>query len=221
MSATQARELAGMFYAVSAGIEEEKDYLSELDGAVGDGDHGITMSIGFRAVNTALSRLELETCSPADVLTTAATAFLNAVGASTGPLYATAFLRAAHAVRERDCIDCRFVSDMLAGMVAGICERGKARRGDKTMLDVWSPAAEAAHNACERGLPMEEMFAEICRAAEKGVLSTRSMMASKGRALRLRERSIGHIDPGAASAAIFIRALGRSLTDVHASAAFG
>ncbi len=218
MSATHARELAAVFYGVSEAIEQQKDYLSELDGAVGDADHGITMSIGFLAVNSALSRLDLKSATPSDVLSTAATAFLNAVGASTGPLYATALLRAANAVRGCSRLDRDFVRNLMDAVVAGIAERGKAQRGDKTMLDAWQPAAEAVHVACERGAPMDEMLREMCEAAENGAFSTRSMIASKGRAVRLRERSIGHIDPGAASASIIIRALSQRLMDMHAGA---
>lgn len=217
MSATQARELAALFYDVSEAIEQQKDYLSELDGAIGDADHGITMSIGFLAVNSALSRLDLASATSSDVLTTAATAFLNAVGASTGPLYATALMRAATAVRGCERLDQVFVRNLMDAMVAGISERGKAQRGEKTMLDAWQPAAEAVHAACDRGAPMNQMLRDMCEAAENGALSTRSMIASKGRALRLRERSIGHVDPGAASASIIIRAIGQSLMDMHAA----
>lgn len=213
MSSLQPRVLASMFHAISEAIEDEKDRLSELDGAVGDADHGITMSIGFLAVNAALSKLDLDACTPTEVLTTAANAFLNAVGASTGPLYATAFLRAGAALGNRNHLDPACLYALLDAIAAGIAERGKARRGDKTMLDAWLPAVEAAHAACEQGLSLEQALAEVTRSAENGAESTRSMVASKGRAVRLGERSIGHIDPGAASAAIIIGAMKKSFSE--------
>lgn len=208
MSSGQARELASMFYAISEAIESEKDLLTKLDGAIGDADHGITMSIGFLAVNSALVRLDMDRCDPSDVLDTAANAFLNAVGASTGPLYATAFLRAAAAVRAYERVDGDFLASMFAAIAKGIKERGKGERGDKTMLDAWLPAAEAAHTACRRGASRIQVLREASRAAAHGADATRAMIASKGRAARVGDRSLGHIDPGAASATIIIDAIG-------------
>lgn len=210
MTDGQARQLASMFHAISEAIEEEKDGLSELDGAIGDADHGMTMSIGFLAVNTALARLDLEKSGPSDVLATAANAFLDAVGASTGPLYAAAFLRAAAAVKEHRALDGAFIAAMLSGIAEGIRERGKGQRGDKTMLDAWIPAAEAAHSACDCAMPLQPMLHEIASAAEAGADATRSMIASKGRAARVGERSLGHIDPGAASAKLIIEVMCQS-----------
>lgn len=215
MSSLQPQVLASMFHAISEAIDEQQDHLSELDGAIGDADHGITMSIGFLAINASLTKLDLAACTTSDVLTTAANAFLNAVGASTGPLYATAFLHAAGALHDRNDLDPDCIYALLNAIAAGIAERGKARRGDKTMLDAWLPAVDAAHAACERGLTLEETLAQIADSAENGARSTRSMVASKGRAVRLGERSIGHVDPGAASAAIIIRAIQKNFADVN------
>jgi dihydroxyacetone kinase-like protein len=207
MSENAARSMARMFQMMSQVIEAEKDHLSELDGAIGDGDHGITMSIGFRAINAELSKLNLDRASPSDVMSAAATAFLNAVGASTGPLYATGFRRASKALEGRAELDLQACTDMIEAISTGIRERGKGQRGDKTMLDVWLPAADAARNALSENKIASAFWQDVLTSAESGASATRSMIATKGRAARVRERSLGHIDPGAASAVLLIRVL--------------
>lgn len=213
----QARELALMFYAISQAIEEERDFLTRLDGAIGDADHGITMSTGFLAVNAALSKLEMEQSTPADVFATAADAFLNAVGASTGPLYATAFLHVVKIARENPDIDSAFLCAMYSSIAEGIRYRGKGSRGDKTMLDAWLPAAEAANDAHVRGASRAEVARAAAEAASAGAHATRSMIASKGRAARVGDRSLGHVDPGAASARIITNAIADFFADTDVS----
>jgi dihydroxyacetone kinase-like protein len=200
-----------MFQMMSQMIETEKDHLSELDGAIGDGDHGITMSIGFLAINAELSKLDLDRASLSDVMSTAASGFLNAVGASTGPLYATGFRRAAKALAGHDALDLSACTDVIEAISAGIRERGKGQRGDKTMLDVWLPAAGAAAHARAENKPVDAYWHDVVTAADNGAAATRSMIATKGRAARVRERSLGHIDPGAASAALLIRVMAETL----------
>jgi dihydroxyacetone kinase-like protein len=209
MPGNGARRLIRMFHLISAVIEREKDRLSELDGAIGDADHGITMSIGFLAVNGALARLDLDRTMPADVLSVAATAFLNAVGASTGPLYATAFKRAAQALadREEETLGLAGQAAMLGAIASGIRDRGKGQRGDKTMLDVWIPAAEAAADAAARGDAEAAAWAKILQTAQAGADATRTMVATRGRAARVGPRSLGHMDPGAASAVCILGAM--------------
>jgi len=207
MSDSAARQLSRMFYRISIAIEAGKDHLSELDGAIGDADHGITMSLGFMAVNAELAKLNLDDTLASEILTTAASAFLDAVGASTGPLYATAFRRAAQALKQEDCLSPAGQAAIVGAMTAGIMERGKGQRGDKTMLDAWIPATEAASSARARAASSLEMWKSILEAAEAGANSTRSMVAARGRAARLGERSLGHMDPGAASAVIILRAM--------------
>jgi dihydroxyacetone kinase-like protein len=213
MSETAARALARMFERMSETIEAEKDYLSELDGAIGDGDHGITMSIGFKAVNAALASLDLDAASPSDVMSAAATGFLDAVGASTGPLYATGFRRAAQALAGRSTLDMPACRDMLVAIAEGVRERGKAQRGDKTMLDVWLPAAEAAVAAIAENRQKEAFWNAVTAAADSGTAATAAMIATKGRAARVRERALGHLDPGAVSAALLIKAMDWSMRD--------
>ncbi|CAN7496082.1 MULTISPECIES: dihydroxyacetone kinase subunit DhaL [Brucella] len=210
MSETAARRLAHMFDAVSASLEAERDRLSELDGAIGDGDHGTTMALGFQAVRSELSKLNLDETDISTVLNTAATAFINAVGASTGPLYATGFRRAAQATAGRNDLDLVTCAIIIEAIGVGIRERGHGQRGDKTMLDAWLPAAEAAQTAVNENQSAGEFWNRIVSAATAGANTTRSMIAAKGRAARLRERSLGHIDPGAASTVIILQAMAAS-----------
>ena len=209
MADITAGDLVRAFGAVRDAIEAEKGELSRLDGVIGDADHGIGMALGFAAVSTAL-----EANPPADptgVFATAARSFLDAVGASTGPLYATAFLRAGAAVKGRATLDRDDVVNVLVAVAKGIADRGKAKPGEKTMLDAWAPAAEAAERGAGEGRSLDDCLASAVLAAERGAEATKAMPAAKGRASRLGERALGHVDPGAASAAIVLRALAASL----------
>jgi len=212
MPENAARHLSSMFQRISIAITAEKYHLSELDGAIGDADHGITMALGFMAVNAELTKLDLEKTLPSEVFTVAASAFLDAVGASTGPLYATAFRKAAQALKQDESLSDAGQVAIVEAMTTGIKERGKGQRGDKTMLDAWIPATEAAVNARARQCGTRELWNSIVEAAETGANSTRSMIAARGRAARLGERSLGHVDPGAASAVIILRAMGDSFS---------
>ncbi|NTJ61195.1 dihydroxyacetone kinase subunit L [Agrobacterium rhizogenes] len=207
MSEKAARCLGTMFQRISIAINAEKDRLSELDGAIGDADHGITMALGFMAVNAELAKLDLAQALPSEIFSVAASAFLDAVGASTGPLYATAFRRASQALTTDQSLSPACQAMIVDEMRAGIQQRGKGQRGDKTMLDAWVPAAEAAINARAHSNDVTAMWNAILEAAETGANSTSSMIAARGRAARLGERSLGHIDPGAASAVIILRAM--------------
>ncbi len=216
MSEQAARCLGNMFQRISIAINAEKDHLSELDGAIGDADHGITMSLGFMAVNAELAKLDASQALPSEIFAVAASAFLDAVGASTGPLYATAFRKASQAMKSDESLSLACQAMIIDEMRAGIQQRGKGQRGDKTMLDAWIPAAEAANDALSRSLDVAPMWKAILDAAETGANSTSSMVAARGRAARLGERSLGHIDPGAASAVIILRAMRDTFVDAGA-----
>lgn len=207
MSHGAGRRICRMFQRISADIDEAKERLSDLDGAIGDADHGITMSLGFAAVTGRLASVDPDTATPCELFKTAAGAFLDAVGASTGPLYATAFRRAAQALKSHEELTVAAQAEIIEAMTMGIRERGKGQRGDKTMLDAWIPAAEAAADARLRGEDAKVMWEKIVAAAEAGAKATRSMVAARGRAARLGERSLGHVDPGAASTVVILRAM--------------
>ncbi len=209
MAQITAGDLVRAFGAVRDAVEAAKGELSRLDGVIGDADHGVGMALGFGAVSKALDATP--PADPAAVFAAAAKSFLDAVGASTGPLYATAFMRAGAAVKGRATLDRDDMVKVLAAMAKGIADRGKAKPGEKTMLDAWAPAAAAAERAAGEGLGLDGCLAAAVLAAEQGAEATKAMPAAKGRASRLGERALGHVDPGAASAAIVLRALAAGL----------
>jgi dihydroxyacetone kinase-like protein len=194
-------DLRALFQAWADRMQAERDALCQLDGAVGDGDHGIAMDHGMaaaaRAAEDAQGTLQ-------DLCSAAAKGFLNAVGASSGPLYATGLLRAAKQLGPVDAVPLTDVVQIIPALRDGIAHRGKAVPGQKTMLDAWHPAAEAV----VQGLTL----AAVVQAAWDGAQSTAGMVATLGRAERLGARSLGHVDPGAVSAAMLIDTLGTVLT---------
>ncbi|RWP21727.1 MAG: dihydroxyacetone kinase subunit L [Mesorhizobium sp.] len=211
MTSIDAADVKRMFDAIAVAIEADKDRLCQLDGVIGDADHGIAMALGFGAVRDALAPLDLSATEPTVLLNTAAKSFLNAVGASSGPLYATAFMRGAGAVKGKAILAGADVVALFQAMAQGIQDRGKAEIGEKTMVDAWLPAAQAAAAAHAAGKTLSESLAAALEAAERGADATKDMIAAKGRSSRLGERSLGHIDPGAASAVTVIGAMRKSL----------
>lgn len=194
-----------MMLAAGAAIAREKEHLSKLDGVIGDGDHGVTMDIGWTAVAKAL-----ETAPTRDTITEtcgkSAKAFLDAVGASSGPLYASAFNSAGQAVSDRLNLNAEAMSAWVEGMLNGILSRGGASVGDKTMIDAWSPAAEAASAAVSSG-DAQAVLAAAVEGARAGAEATRDMESRRGRSKKLGARSVGHVDPGAASAHVILQAM--------------
>lgn len=201
-------KLVAMFNAIAARMEEQKGRLCELDGLIGDADHGIAMENGFTAVKNALAGIDASSADPTTVLNTAAKAFLNAVGASSGPLYATALMRGAAAVKGKTALSDADVVAMIQAMAKGIQDRGKAEIGDKTMIDAWIPAA----NALSAGSDLKSSLDAAVIAAEAGAEATKQMVAKKGRSERLGDRSLGAMDPGAASAVVIIETMRDALT---------
>jgi len=206
MGEINAAGLRTIFQAIGDAIEADKGRLSELDGVIGDADHGVTMSIGFTAVNEALAKLDAS-ADPTTVFNTAAKSFLNAVGASSGPLYGTAFMRAGATVKGKAAIDRDALADCIAAMAKGMQDRGKAERSEKTMMDAWLPAADAIQDAKARGEDAVACLEAAIAAAAEGAEATKTMLATKGRASRLGERALGHMDPGAASAVTILKAM--------------
>jgi dihydroxyacetone kinase phosphoprotein-dependent L subunit len=201
-----------MIEAVAEAIEERSAWLSELDGAIGDGDHGVTMSIGWRAVRSALAGSSPEEDIEA-ICHRVAKAFLDAVGASSGPLYASAFVRGGEAVSGRDGLDAAALVAFLEAAARGISARGNAAPGDKTMLDAWLPAAEGARAALTGGADVSGCLRAAVAGAERGMKATADIVARRGRSAKLGKRSLGHIDPGAASSFVIIDALSGSFDE--------
>jgi phosphoenolpyruvate---glycerone phosphotransferase subunit DhaL len=185
----------------AAVLEQKRNYLTELDAAIGDADHGINMERGFKKVAS-----QLPGAANADIgtiLKSAGMALISSVGGASGPLYGTFFLRAAIIAAGKQELSASEVANMLEAGMNGIEERGKARPGEKTMLDALAPAIEALKS----GGGILQALNNAVAAAEKGMQGTIPMLAKKGRASYLGERSVGHQDPGATSTYLIIKAL--------------
>ena len=198
----------------AADVAEQRDYLVDLDRAIGDGDHGENMDRGFKAAVEALG--QAQPASVAEVLKTVAKTLMSTVGGAAGPLYGTAFLRASKAAGDGD-LDGAGVAAVIAGALDGIQARGKATTGEKTMVDAWTPALEAARTAAESGSDPAAVLEAAATAAEAGAAATEPMRATKGRASYLGERSIGHLDPGAVSTSLILRAAVRAAGEADAA----
>jgi len=195
---------------ICASIEKQKDYLSELDRAIGDGDHGVTMSIGWTAVKEKLSSINSNEGFQ-KICTQIASSFLSAVGASAGPLYATALMRGGIAIKDKEFLDAISFSLFLDAAAKGIKDRGKAEIGDKTMLDVWMPAAEEMKKQANSGANLMDALDSTVKNAKNAMNNTKDLLSKKGRSSKLGERSIGHIDPGAASSFVIINSIYQTL----------
>jgi dihydroxyacetone kinase-like protein len=187
-------------------VHEQRDVLTELDAAIGDADHGTNLDRGLTATVSALDA-EAPT-DPAAVLKTVATTLIRTVGGASGPLYGTFFLRASSALGEGD--GASLAAAMRAGL-EGVAARGKAEPGDKTMLDALGPACDALDEALAHSSPLGEALRAAAEGAARGRDATVPMVARKGRASYLGERSAGHQDPGATSATLLMEAAATAL----------
>lgn len=186
-------------------IAENKALLNNLDREIGDGDHGENMDRGLSAVVTAIAGLPAD-ATPAAALRTVAMTLISTVGGASGPLYGTAFLKAAEPLGDATDLDGSVVVAMLAAARDGIVSRGKAEPGDKTMVDAWTPAVDAAGAAQDSGASPAAILRAAADAALAGAVATEPLVARKGRASYLGERSAGHRDPGAESTALILEA---------------
>ncbi|WP_348788041.1 dihydroxyacetone kinase subunit DhaL [Leifsonia sp. NPDC080035] len=191
--------------AAAAAVGDHKQELNTLDREIGDGDHGENMDRGMRASVDALAKLP-DDATPNAALRSVAMTLISTVGGASGPLYGTAFLKAAEPVGDRTDIDGDALVAMLTAARDGIVSRGKAEPGDKTMVDAWTPAVEAASAALAAGDAPAAILSAAADAAEQGAAATEPLVARKGRASYLGERSAGHRDPGAQSTALLLRA---------------
>lgn len=197
----------GVAAALRAGAEvvaAHRDELVELDRAIGDGDHGENLQRGFQTFVVAMTRTMPE--NPGGLLKLLATTLISTVGGAAGPLYGTACLRAATSLGDAVEVTAEQTVAALKAALGGVVARGKAEIGDKTMVDALSPAVDAAAEALAGGADVAEVLAAAADAAEKGAESTVPLVARKGRASYLGERSAGHLDPGARSTSLLLRA---------------
>ncbi|GAA1308474.1 dihydroxyacetone kinase subunit DhaL [Saccharothrix xinjiangensis] len=203
--ACTAESVAAALRAAAGAVVAHRDELVRLDREIGDGDHGENLKRGFDAL---VSKLDAGVpASPSAVLRLAATTLISTVGGAAGPLYGTAFLRASTAVGDVAVLDGPGAAAALRSALDGVVARGKAEVGDKTMVDALTPAVVAAASVAAGGGGVAEVLEAAAEAAEQGAASTVPLVARKGRASYLGERSAGHLDPGARSTVLLLRAL--------------
>ena len=184
--------------AVAAAIIAQKDYLTDLDRQIADGDHGINMARGFQAAMDAVEEMD-DTTKPGPVLETIGRAFIHNVGGAAGPLYGTGFIKAAAVCDEDTKLNVASFEKLLGAAIAGIEKRGHAKKGDKTMLDALIPIHACFLPENAEGKTLFEVLQDASHAAKEGVDYTKTIAARRGRASLVGERSIGHEDPGAVS----------------------
>lgn len=197
--------MAAIVEGMAKKIEAEKEYLTELDNEIGDGDHGINLARGFAAVEKKLPFL-----SGGDIgalLKGVGMQLVSTVGGASGPLYGTAFMKAGMACKGLTEIDGPAFVKAMEAAVDGIKMRGKATEGEKTMLDALCPALKVMQDDVAAGKSLKEALQDAAQAAEKGVEYTKTIIATKGRASYLGERSLGHQDPGATSSLYLLQVL--------------
>lgn len=190
---------------VAATVKEQRDYLTQLDSAIGDADHGVNLDRGFTTVLTKLPGVADKDIGA--ILKTVGTTLVSTVGGASGPLYGTAFLRAGMATGDRFELAPGDVIAALEAALEGIQARGKSTRGEKTMIDAIRPGIDALKQASADGEDFVSAMRKSVAACEAGMQATIPMLATKGRASYLGERSIGHQDPGATSAFLMAKAL--------------
>ena len=191
-------------------INENRAYLSEIDGAIGDGDHGINMSKGFTLCGDAL-RAEPQLPGLAEGLNVLAMTLLEGIGGSMGPLYGSFFMGLAETLAGKETLDAQLFGEALAAGVEGVETVGSAKVGDKTLIDTLVPARDAYQAAVAGGADFSAAITAMIEAAEKGWKSTKDLQARIGRAARLGERSIGVLDAGSTSCFLLLKTLGNSV----------
>jgi dihydroxyacetone kinase-like protein len=186
-------------------MEKNKEYLTELDAAIGDADHGINMHRGFQAVLKKLP--DVKDRDAGNILKTVGMVLVSSVGGAGGPLYGTAFIQAGMAVAGKYELGAEDILAALDAALKGVVMRGRANLGDKTMVDAITPAVDAMRDALSTNASLTNALEQATAAAEQGMKDTIPMLAKKGRASYLGERSIDHQDPGATSSYLLIRTM--------------
>jgi dihydroxyacetone kinase phosphoprotein-dependent L subunit len=193
---------------IIAAIEENKAWLSEIDGAVGDGDHGINMAKGLSQVKAKLDTVPDNT---SEALNFVGMSLMNNIGGAMGPIYGTFFMRMAKPIKGKEEVEKQDLLSMLKGALEGVKQRGKAEPGDKTLVDTLNAAHQEYAKALDQGCDFSDAVDTMIKSAKEGMEATEDMVAKKGRSSRLGERSRGTIDAGAASCYLILKAIGDSL----------
>lgn len=190
-------------------IIENKEVLTELDRVIGDGDHGVNLSRGMEKVKEEIPKLDA--LKPFEVLNKCAMLLMSNVGGASGALYATALMKGAAALKGKEEITTEDIVKAWNEMILGIESRGKSTKGEKTMLDTLIPAYEAFKAEVEATNDLKSAFSKAEQAGKLGMESTKDMVATKGRATYLGDRSVGHIDAGATSSYLIIKTIAESI----------
>ncbi len=190
-------------------VAENKEVLTDLDSAIGDGDHGANMDRGMRAVVVALD--DTKPATAGELLTKVGMTLVSTVGGASGPLFGTLFLRIGASLGNTEEVTLSQFANALHAGLDGVVARGKAVAGDKTMFDALAPAVDALETAVSAGADTAEALKSAAAAAENGRDATTPLLARKGRASYLGERSVGHQDPGATTVALLMAAARRAL----------
>ena len=191
-------------------IQENKDWLSEIDGAIGDGDHGVNMAKGFSMAGEKIDSTENNLSEQLKML---AMTLVSNIGGAMGPIYGTFFLNMSKEIRGKDQLEAQDLAKMLRSALEGVKKRGGAKVGDKTLVDTLEPATIAYERAIGEGKSISEAIDLMIDAAKKGMESTKELVAKKGRSSRLGERSKGTIDAGSASCYLILKILGESFKE--------
>jgi dihydroxyacetone kinase-like protein len=209
-ASVQAATVTAWMSEIADSVSAQRDYLTQLDAAIGDGDHGINMDRGFGAVQKALAEQDTDV-PPGRLLIAAGKTLVSTVGGASGPLWGAAFRRAGRTLGDAPEWDGAQLLEALDAARQGVVDLGAAAPGDKTMVDALIPAIEAMRARLDAGAEVAEAVTAAAEAAEDGARATVPLQARKGRASYLGERSIGHQDPGATSVALVMRALERAV----------
>jgi dihydroxyacetone kinase-like protein len=200
------------FEGSAVALHEQRDYLTQLDAAIGDADHGTNMDRGFASVVAKLEELDGAT-PPGKTLVLAGSTLVSTVGGASGPLWGTALRRAGRSMGESETFDGAALALAFEAALEGVVELGAAQPGDKTMVDALEPAVRVLRERVDGGSPVGQAVTAAREAAEEGMQATVPLQASKGRASYLGERSIGHQDPGATSTVFILRALEQAVAE--------
>lgn len=202
-------KVAEIIRAIAVRMEAEKDFLTQLDNEIGDGDHGINLARGFKSVMEKLP--ELEKGDIGSLLKGTGMQLVSSVGGASGPLYGTAFMKAGNVLKGKKEIEAADFAAAFEAAVGGVKLRGKATEGEKTMLDALSPAYKALKESLANSSTLKIALQKAVEAAAEGTEYTKTIAAAKGRASYLGERSIGHQDPGATSSLYMLQEIEKCL----------
>ncbi len=211
MSGFRNRNGKSVLLKMVEGIQSNKDYLGDIDGLIGDGDHGMNMNKGFSVFKDRFKDADISFTEGLDEL---GTILLNEIGGSMGPIYGTIFMDMAEAGEEAEEITLEVLTDMMTAGFAGLCDIIEAKVGDKTLVDTLSPAVDVLKEATESGKDFQVALEEMKAAAKKGRDSTKDIVAKFGRSSRLGERSRGVLDAGATSCCIILQTMADGIIEL-------